>query len=208
MKSLHRPDLFAWSVFDEPRNVDFNGHLWTRPEGNVLFDPMPMSSHDRAHLEALGGAAWIMISNADHARDAALLCADLGARVGAPAEEQERAELQALAASAPVEWIAADAVHGPTGLRCITMRGSKTKGEFAFLLPGGDVLITGDLVRAHRAGSLNLLPDPKLADKAAAVESVARLAALSGVEAVLVGDGQSIFRGGRDRLADLVGALS
>ena len=40
MKSLHRPDLFAWSSFDEARNVDFNGTFWQRDEGNVVFDPM------------------------------------------------------------------------------------------------------------------------------------------------------------------------
>ena len=27
MKQLHRANLFAWSVFDEPRNVDFNSVL-------------------------------------------------------------------------------------------------------------------------------------------------------------------------------------
>ncbi len=206
MKSLHRPDLFAWSVFDEPRNVDFTGHMWVRPEGNVLFDPMPMSDHDRAHLEGLGGARWILISNADHVRDAGRLAAELGARVGAPADEADRAEFAALAAGGSVDWIPADSTHGPTGVRCITMRGSKSAGEFAFLLPGG-VLITGDLVRAQRAGSLNLLPDPKLEDKAAAIASVGRLADLE-VSAVLVGDGQSVFRDGKARLQELAGRLS
>ena len=204
MKSLHRSDLFSWSVFDEARNVDFSGHLWTRPEGNVLFDPMPMSAHDRAHLEALGGAAWILISNADHVRDAGRLAAELGARIGAPSAERDCAELQALS---DVQWIDADSVHA-TGVRCIPMRGSKTPGELAFLLPGGDVLLTGDLVRGQRAGSLNLLPEPKLKDKAAAVASVAGLAALPNVTAVLVGDGQSVFRDGRARLVELVEASS
>ncbi len=206
MKSLHRPDLFAWSVFDEARDVDFTGHLWVRPEGNVLFDPMPMSDHDRAHLDRLGGAPWILISNADHVRDAARLAAELGADIGAPADERDRSEFASLAAATSVDWIPADSIHAPTGVRCITMRGSKSAGELAFLLPGG-VLVTGDLVRAHRAGSLNLLPDPKLGDKAAAVASVARLAELE-VTAVLVGDGQSIFRDGGSRLRELVEALS
>jgi hypothetical protein len=204
MKSLHRPDLFAWSTFDEPRNVDFSGHLWTRPEGNVLFDPMPLSAHDRAHLDALGGASWILISNADHARDAARLANELGARIGAPADERDRSELQELP---DVAWIPPDSKH-ETGVRCITMRGSKSAGEFAFLLPGGEVLLTGDLVRGQRAGTLNLLPDPKLKDKAAAIASVARLAALPNVTSVLVGDGQSIFRDGRARLLELVESVS
>ena len=46
MKSLHRGDLHGWSVFDETRDVDFNSVLWVRPDGNVLFDPLPLSAHD------------------------------------------------------------------------------------------------------------------------------------------------------------------
>ena len=53
MKSLHRPDLYTWSTFDEARDVDFHGLCWHRPEGNVLIDPLPLSAHDqigRAHV--------------------------------------------------------------------------------------------------------------------------------------------------------------
>ena len=53
MKLLHRPDLFGWSRFDESRNLDFCSVAWVRPGGNVLIDPLAMSEHDRAHLEAL-----------------------------------------------------------------------------------------------------------------------------------------------------------
>ena len=75
MKALHRPDLYGWAGFDAARNVDFNGVLWVRPEGNVLIDPMPMIPHDRAHLAQLGGAAWIVITNSDHTREAQALAA-------------------------------------------------------------------------------------------------------------------------------------
>ena len=61
-------------------------------------------------------------------------------------------------------------------------------------------------MRGQRAGSLNLLPDPKLSDKAAAIDTVRGFAALPGLEAVLVGDGQSVFRDGAARLRDLVEA--
>ena len=73
MKSLHRPDLYSWSTFDESRNVDFHGLCWVRPGGNVLIDPLPMTAHDQAHLESLGGAGWIVITNSDHTRDAAAM---------------------------------------------------------------------------------------------------------------------------------------
>ena len=66
-------------------------------------------------------------------------------------------------------------------------------------------MITGDLVRAHEGGRLTLLPDAKLKDKALALRSVARLAALE-VDAVLVGDGWPVFRDGQRALAELLGA--
>ena len=64
------PDMYCWSVFNEDRQIDFNGHLWVREEGNVLFDPVPMIESDLAQLDRLGGAAWIVLTNRDHEREA------------------------------------------------------------------------------------------------------------------------------------------
>ncbi|MDH6101923.1 MBL fold metallo-hydrolase, partial [Chrysosporum ovalisporum ANA283AFssAo] len=88
----------------------------------------------------------------------------------------------------------------------LELHGSKTPGELALLLEE-TTLITGDLVRARKAGSLTILPDEKLLDREAAVASVQRLAALPHVEAVLVGDGWPVFRDGRDRLQELAATL-
>ena len=68
MKALHRPDLFAWTRFDEARDIDFHGYAWIRADGNVLVDPLPMSAHDLAHLERLGGVSTIVVTNSDHVR--------------------------------------------------------------------------------------------------------------------------------------------
>ena len=53
MKKLHRSDLYCCSVFDEERNIDFNGSLWVSPLGNVLIDPVRMEDYDKKHLESL-----------------------------------------------------------------------------------------------------------------------------------------------------------
>lgn len=199
MKSLHRPDLFAWSSFDRPRNVDFSGTLLVQDGGNLAFDPMPVDAHDAAHIDALGGVAWVVISNADHTRAASDFVARWGAKVAAPAQDRGRTELEGLDVEV---WLTdGDELEG---VRCIGLQGSKTPEELAFLLPG-DTLLCGDLVRGQRAGHLNLLPDPKLSDKAAALRSVERLAELE-PDAVLVGDGQSVFRGGAERLRNLLAA--
>jgi hypothetical protein len=195
MKSLHRPDIFAWSVFDEGKNVDFHGFVWVRPAGNVVVDPVAMSPHDKAHLAALGGVRWIVITNSDHVRASAELALEFGAEICAPAAEE---------ADFPIgvsRWLSdGDAVV--PGLEVFALEGSKTRGELALLLDE-TTLFTGDLVRAHAGGALMMLPDAKLADRATAIASVARLGALPMVEAVLVGDGWLVFRDGADRLAEL-----
>jgi hypothetical protein len=200
MKRLHRPDLHGWSRFDEARNLDFHSVLWSTAAGNVAFDPLPVSDHDRRHLEQLGGCATIVITNSDHTRGAVELAAATGARVLGPAGERT---------AFPIDcdgWIA-DGDDIAPGLVAMAVEGSKTPGELVFVLESS-TLITGDLVRAHEGGRLCLLPDAKLADREAAIRSVERLTRLEALEAVLVGDGWPMFRGGRQGLAELLRDLA
>ncbi len=198
MKRLHRPDLFAWSCFDESRDVDFNSVAWIRPGGNILIDPLPMSEHDRGHLERLGGAALIVITNSDHVRGASSLAQHFRAAMCGPRAERE---------SFPVpctHWLGEGDEPAP-GLRVLEMQGSKTPGELALVLEK-TTLITGDLVRAQVGGALNLLPDGKLADRTLAMASVKRIVdEYPELEAVLVGDGWPIFFNGAKALAAMAG---
>ena len=196
MKRLHRPDLWSWSVFDEARNIDFHGLLWVRTGGNVAIDPLPQTDHDRRHLLSLGGAATIVLTSSDHVRGAVELAAATGAVVMGPAGERSGFPI-------PCDRFLEDGDEVVGGLTAFALDGSKTPGELALVLDGS-TLVTGDLVRAHRGGGLDLLPDAKLTDRAAAIASVRRLAALPGIEAVLVGDGWPVFRGGPAALAELV----
>lgn len=195
MKNTHHEQLLIWSSFDESRNIDFNSVAWIREGGNVLVDPLPMSAHDRAHLESLGGAKHIVVTNSDHLRDAASLAASLGAELIGPHQEKETLGVECQ------RWVQEGDTVVP-GLEVFEMKGSKTPGELALLVEG-HTLITGDLVRAQRGGQLNLLPPAKLTDAYAAHVSVRRLAAIEGIEAVLVGDGWPIFQGGGLALAVL-----
>jgi hypothetical protein len=198
MKSLHRPDLYSWSTFDEARNVDFHGLCWVRPDGNVLIDPLPLSPHDLGHLSDLGGVDHIVITNSDHTRAAEALKAQFGATVYGPRAEQ---------GAFPADVWLADADEVVPGLVAIELHGSKTPGELALVLHE-TTLITGDLVRAHRAGALMMLPDAKLHDRELAVASIRRLAELPGIEAVLVGDGWQVFGQGSQLLAELAERVS
>ena len=196
MKRLHRKDLFGWSVFDESRNIDFHGLAWVREGGNVLVDPVPMSAHDEAHLRELGGAATIIVTSSDHTRDAVALAEKLDAKIFGPRAEQKGFPIRCDG------WLGQDDTVVP-GLVVHEVAGSKTPGELALVLEG-TTLITGDLVRAHEGGRLCILPDAKLADAGAARSSARRLAALPGIEAVLVGDGWPVFRHGGEALRELI----
>ncbi|GBD27115.1 hypothetical protein HRbin30_02459 [bacterium HR30] len=200
MKLLHRDDLFGWSQFNEERNLDFHSVLWVRTGGNVVVDPLPLTAHDRAHLERLGGVAWIVVTNSDHTRAAAELAAATGARVAGPQAERETFPIHC------DRWLH-DGEEVVAGLKVYELHGSKTPGELAlFLQP--ETLITGDLVRCHRAGWLCLLPREKLKDPHAARASVKRLVDIPGIDAVLVGDGWPVFRDGHQRLVELWESLS
>ena len=206
MKALHHPSLFCWSALDEARNIDFNGYLWQHPEGNLIFDPMPLTPHLTQRLLDLGGAAFVIISNSDHIRAAASICDLTGAQLCAPVAEQAifREQLPRYADTAI--WLG-EGDEPVEGLRVFELHGSKTLGELAFLIEER-TLICGDLIRAHQANQLMLLPDPKLNDKASAIQSLAKLANIPSIEHVLVGDGWPIFGQGHQALKVLHTQLS
>ncbi|MEC7242793.1 MAG: MBL fold metallo-hydrolase [Myxococcota bacterium] len=195
MKTLHRPDLLLWSHFDEDRNIDFNSVLWVRPSGNVVFDPLPATDHDMRHLASLGPVAAILISNSDHTRDALAFAELTGAEIYGPRAEKD---------TFPIvcdHWLS-DGDEPFPGLLTYALDGSKTPGELAFVLDG-TTLFTGDLIRAHAAGSLTLLPPDKLSSPEDTKASLARLLGETHIEAVLVGDGWPVFREGHLRLTEL-----
>ena len=199
MKQLHRKDLFGWSEFNEDRNLDFHSVLWVRNQGNILIDPLPLSGHDQKHLESLGGARLIIITNSDHCRDAQQIADLTGATLCGPAAERETFCFPC------TRWINDNEDIVP-GLTAYQVHGSKTPGELALILENS-TLITGDLIRCHIGGELCLLPEAKLTDLSAAKQSVKRLANLTGIETVLPGDGWPLFGNGGEALQRLIQTL-
>ena len=196
MKNLHRDDLFAWSHFDDERDLDFHSVAIIRDSGNVLVDPLPLSKHDAQHLAGLGGAAYVVVTNSDHLRNAVEIAASYGAALLGPAAE---------AAALPPCRAVKDGELVVPGLRAFEMHGSKTPGELVLLLDER-TLITGDLIRGQRGGELNLLPAGKLSDPQAARDSVLRLVELGTIDTVIVGDGWHVWRDGTAALRRAISA--
>lgn len=195
MKQLHRSDLFSWSVFNEERNIDFNGTLWLRPSGNVLIDPLPFTGHDINHLKNLGGAAHVIITNSDHVRDAAEIVLLTGAKCWGPAAEKHDFPITCDG------WLSEEE-QPIKGIEVFCLNGSKTPGELALLIDE-KTLVTGDLIRAHEGGYLRMLPADKLQNHALALESIKRMASIASIQAVIPGDGWPIFNNGHEALVTL-----
>ena len=185
------PDMYCWSVFNEDRQIDFNGHLWVREEGNVLFDPVPMIESDLAQLDRLGGAAWVVVTNRDHEREAGAFRERTGARVIAH-------EADAGTLSASVDRAVGGGEILP-GLRAVPLEHGKSPGEIALYWPERGVILAGDLVVGAPVGRLSLLADEKLDDAPAAALECRKLLALE-FDAILVGDGHSLVTGAREQL--------
>ena len=194
MKHLMYPNIYSWSIFSEMRQLDFNGHLWIRPEGNILIDPVPMIDSDRDQLMALGGAAWIVITNRDHEREADRFRELTGARIAAH-------EADAGALAAKVDRSLTDREEIVSGLSAIHLRYGKSAGEIALYLSEQEIVLAGDLIVGAPMGHLSLLADDKLEDPAKAALEIRKILALS-FDAILVGDGHSILQDGRQQLAE------
>jgi len=195
VKQLHRSDLFNWSEFNEERNIDFNGTLWLSPAGNVLIDPVTLTEHDINHLESLGGAAHVIITNSDHVRDAAKILLITGAKCWGPAAEKEDFPISCDG------WLSEEE-QPIKGIEVFCLNGSKTPGELALLIDK-KTLVTGDLIRSHEGGHLRMLPEAKLQNRELALKSIKRMASITNIQAVIPGDGWPVFNYGHEALLTL-----
>jgi len=198
MKQVLFSDMYSWSVFSEPRQIDFNGHLWRRPDGNVLIDPVAMTAADLEQFDALGGAAFIVVTNRDHERQAAFFKERSGAQIIAHRQDADLLEHKADRAVEDNDEIV-------PGLRAVHLPHGKSPGEIALYWPERRLVLAGDLVVGAPIGKFTLLMDDKLADPPKAALGLRRLLQLD-FDGVLVGDGHSILQNARSLLIDCLEA--
>jgi uncharacterized cupin superfamily protein/glyoxylase-like metal-dependent hydrolase (beta-lactamase superfamily II) len=194
MKKVMFDDMYCWSVFNDVRQIDFNGHLWVREGGNVLIDPVPMSDGDLEQFDALGGAKWIVVTNRDHEREADFFKQRTGAEVVAHVADAELLEVV-------VDKTVEDGGEVVAGLCAVHLPHGKSPGEIALYWSEQRLLLAGDLVVGAPVGKFSLLMDEKLQDPPKAALGLRKLLALD-FDAILVGDGHSIMTGARAALLE------
>jgi len=207
MQSTPLNGIYVWSEFQEDRNIDFNGFLWSREDGNAVFDPMPLDDKGISDVLDEGGAEWIFVTSAEHMRASAPIGDRIQAELWAHGAERERFGDEA---GRIEEWFEENddlPISIRDDIEFHPIRGGKSPIEPCFYLKPLQALYFGDIVRTGPDGALMLLPDPKLTDRAAVIESLRALAELP-LQAVLVGDGASVFDDAQAKFAELLAKLS
>ena len=199
MRQLLR-DIFTWTWFSAPNGYNFNGTLILHPEGNLCIDPVEPDEDTLGQI-ARRGVARILLTNRNHARAANRVRQRTGARTAIHPADASHARDQG--AELDDELRAGETI-GP--LRLIGVPG-KSPGEVAFHWPEGRLLIVGDAVIGHPPGRCGLLREQAMDDPARLRESVAKLLEID-FDTLLVGDGQPILGGAKERLGELVDTFS
>ena len=138
----------------------------------------------------------IVLTNRNHYRAAGKLKARTGASVAVHPADAEFVRRNSVAVD---EELSQDQKIGP--LTVVDAHG-KSPGEIALHWPERKLLLVGDACVGKTPGALSLLPPKVIDDLAALQESIRRLAKLE-VDAVLVGDGTCVLRGGSAALRAL-----
>ena len=190
------PDIFTWACFSEPHGYDFNGYLVRHAEGNLCIDPVPPSDESFADIARMG-VARILLTNRNHSRAANAVRERTGART--LIHPDDVAHARSLGAELDGELGIGDKI-GP--LTIVAVPG-KSAGEVALHWPERKLLIVGDAVIGNPPGHCGLLPEKVMDDPARLRRSVRKLLDLE-FDALLVGDGASIFHDAKLRLKALV----
>jgi len=189
MKAL-LPGIWQWSWFSEEKQVNFNGLFLTVGEHKILVDPPPMTPEASTLIRRQGQLDYIIITNRDHAREAAACQSDFSCQLQVPDADAPQMDLKPSKTFKDGELL-------PGGIWVIQLQDQKSPGESAlFLQQAKGVLIVGDALIGKPAGALSLLPAEKYSDAARAKQALRRLLKYQ-FDAILVGDGASILTGAK-----------
>ncbi len=189
-------DIFTWPWFSEPHGYNFNGHLICHPEGNLCIDPVEPGEEVAEEIARLG-VARILLTNRNHSRAANKVRGHTGAKTAIHPDDAAHARIQGTELDDdlyPGDTIGPLLVIGVPG---------KSPGEVAFHWPERRLFIVGDAVIGNPPGRCGLLRESVMDDPSRLRESVHNLLDLD-FDTLLVGDGEPILQGAKQRLKELV----
>lgn len=184
------PGIWQWSWFSEEKQLDFNGLYLTVGEHRILVDPPSMTAEAASMIRRGGGIDYIVVTNRDHAREAARYQAEFKCQLQVPEADAPQMELTPTKTFKDGELL-------PGGIWVIHVLDQKSPGESAlFIQQGKGVLIVGDALIGAPAGSLRMLATEKYADPAKAKLGLRRLLKYT-FDSILVGDGANLMTGAK-----------
>jgi len=189
MKQL-LPGFWQWSWFSDEKQLDFNGLFLVVGEHKILIDPPPMAGEDQAFIRRNGPVDYLIVTNRDHAREAASCQGSFSCQLFVPDADASQMDLKPTKTFKDQELL-------PGGLWVVHLKDQKSPGESAlYIQQGKGTLIVGDALIGKPAGSLSMLPAEKYADAVKAKEGLHRLLKYN-FDSILVGDGASILTGAK-----------
>ncbi|MFQ5483474.1 MAG: hypothetical protein ACE5ER_12045, partial [Nitrospinaceae bacterium] len=195
-------DIWSWSVFDEEKQIAFNGHYLVHGEEAVLIDPPdpdPATLDDLRRLMQTQQACplqAILLTNLHHDRGGPRLRDVFSIPLHMPEADAALADFQP-------DKVFRGVYRSFCGLRVVHVPCQKTPGESVFHLEDRKILIVGDALIGRVQGKVNLLPPDKYADIHKAKAGLRVLGDLD-FEMLLVGDGFSILREARQAVGELI----
>jgi len=189
------PGFALWHTYDPKIKAELFSSALAAGNGLTIFDPIALPTAHRTDLESLGRVAGIVITNANHLRDAATFAHFYSAQIFAPPE---------LPGELPYRRNLHDGLAiGP--LRVIRMEGA-ADGEFTLYHPDdGGTLITGDALINFDPYGFTLLPRKYCADQKQMIRSLRKLLDLD-FSRIFFAHGNPIMIRARERLEALLNA--
>jgi glyoxylase-like metal-dependent hydrolase (beta-lactamase superfamily II) len=191
--------ILTWPWFSEAHGYNFNGYLVRDAAGALCIDPVepPADILEAIAREQVGR---ILISNRNHVRAANRIRGRTGARTLIHRADADYARRQGAEIDGELrvgETIGPLVVLGVPG---------KSAGEVAFHWPEHRLLVVGDAVIGHPPGACSLLRERVMDDPTALRASVRHLLEID-FDCLLVGDGEPIVTGAKERLRELVASF-
>jgi len=192
-------ECLTWSVFNEEKQINFNGYYLLTPRGHVLIDPPVMSDQEISEVEFLAKPIKIYLTNKHHTRASAAHRERWGVPIHVHQDDAPLMEIK-------VDGTFADGEILEDALEVVRIPDAKTPGECAFYWTQQKILIVGDAMIGKPGGALSILPDEKFKNPELAKQGLAVLRGLD-YDKLLVGDGQSILSGAKPMVDELIQQL-